>query len=144
MSTVRYTFFLLSLVLFAVMPAAAQTDSSKRPAKVYLIRATGHSGSLTNMRAVVDDATNCRLKNNRYSIIYLQPGTHRFYATTFIAPRAKEALNVEVPMEAGKTYYLRMVRKLRTFKEELFFEEITANSAALYLEKLKEDTDCDH
>ena len=135
---------LLSLIVAAAVPAAAQKDTSKPLlAKVYLIRATGYSGSLTNMRAVVDDATHCRLKNNHYSVVYLKPGTHRFYATTWVAPRTKEVLNIDVPMEGGKTYYLRMMRKLRTFKEELYFEEITANSAAPYLDKLKEDTDCD-
>jgi len=137
----RYTVFCFLLLAFA-RPAAAQTDST-RAVKVYLIRATGNAAALSNMRAVIDDATRCRLKNNHYSIVYLKAGTHRFYATDWVSPRTREALNLDVPMEAGKTYYLRMVRKQRAFKEERYFEEITANSAAIYLEKLKEDTDCD-
>ena len=139
-----FRFLLLTLSLTAGTVAAAQTDSTKKPAKVYLIRATGHSGSLTNMRAVVDEEVLCKLKNNHYAVIYLRPGVHHFFATMGIKPRAKEELSLEVPLEAGKTYYMRMVRKTRALgmKEDLFFEEITANSAKPYLEKLKEDVDC--
>jgi hypothetical protein len=140
----RNTIFLLSILCFVTISTVAQSDSSKnKMAKVYLIRATGYNGSATNMRAIVDDETVCKIANNRYSIIYLSRGKHVFHATTFVKPKAKDKFNLEVPLEAGKTYYLRMIRKTRALTEDYYFEEITYNSASPYLEKLKEEKNCD-
>lgn len=134
---------LLLLCLFAAGSAvSAQQDSTATTATVYIIRETGHAGGAVNFRVVVDDLQTCKIRNNRFSIIRLQPGTHNFFVTTWDAPNKKDKLGLEVPLEAGKTYYLRMIQKQRFVGIHLYFEEITKNSALPLLQKMKEDTDC--
>lgn len=99
--------------------AFAQEDSSKTDAakikdsinmaKFYVIRSTGHIGSAINLRVLVDDLPFCKIKNNRFAMFYVQPGNHMFYATSWDKPAAKDKLALEMPVEAGKTYYLRCV-----------------------------------
>lgn len=138
----KYTLF-FSLLFIAAVNSQAQTDSTKQPATIYLIRATGHAGSLINFRAIMDDVNLCKLKNNRYAVVKAKPGVHKFYVTSWDAPSVNEKLGLEIPLEAGQTYYLRMIHKQRFFKNEMYFEEITQNSAAPLLAKYKEDTECD-
>jgi hypothetical protein len=121
------------------MPGPA---SSPATAKVYLIRATGHTGSLVNFRTMIDNVVYCKLKNNRYAVVNIKPGMHNFYVTSWDMPKANEKLGLQIPIEAGKTYYLRMVLKKRFFESQMYFEEITQNSAAPLLTKYTEDPDC--
>ena len=121
----------------------AQTDAANALAKVYIIRATGHDGSLVNFRVIVDDMVYCKISNNRYSILDFKPGKYTFYITSWAKPKTKPTLGLEVQLEAGKTYYLRMVVKDLYIKDPYYFEEITSNSALPLLEKYKEDTNCD-
>ena len=44
-----------------------------------------------------------------------------------------------MPVEAGKAYYLSMRLKIKFVETEIFFEEITYNSAAPELQKYKRD-----
>ncbi len=140
---------LFSIVLtLCYLTIFAQTDSVKvidtaNMAKIYVVRATGHVGSAINLRVLVNDVMYCKVRNNRYAIIYVQPGTHDFFATSWDGPRAKEKLALKVPVEAGKTYYLSMKMKQRFLENQIFMEEITYNTAAPLLEKLKQDDKCD-
>ena len=127
---------------FATDAPGSVNDSSSAMAKVYIIRATGHTGSLVNFRTMIDSVLFCKLKNNRYAVINVKPGTHSFFVTSWDMPKTREKLGLEIPMEAGKTYYLRMVLKQRFFENQIYFEEITENSAAPLLAKYKEDSDC--
>ena len=52
----------------------------------------------------------------------------------------KNGLDLEV--EAGKTYYLRMVIKQKFFENIIYYQEITENSAAPLLAKCKLEENC--
>ncbi len=145
--------FYLSLIsFFAINCAAGQElsaikDSTKildtaNMAKIYIIRSTGHVGSAVNLRVLVDEIPYCKIKNNRFTIFYLQPGTHKFYATSWDKPAAKDKFALSIPVEAGKTYYMSVHIKQRFVGIEIFLEEITNNSALPLLSKYKEDK-CD-
>jgi hypothetical protein len=118
-------------------------DSTMTPATVYIIRATGLPQNLVNFRVLVDDVMHCKVANNRYAVLKVKPGKHTFYITTWDLPGKREKLGLEISIEGGKTYYLRMVNKQRFFEGQLYFEEITRNSAIPLLEQYKEDTNCD-
>jgi hypothetical protein len=98
-------------------------------------------GSAVNLRVHVDKQPYCKVKNNRYSVFYVQPGTHTFYVTTWDKANPNEKFGLKIPVEAGKTYYLSMRIKPRFATTEFFAEEITYNTAAPLLEKYKQD-DC--
>ena len=134
-----FTLLIISCVSVSV---CAQDTTKPEMAKVYVMRATGFAGSAINFRVVVDDDISCKIKNDRYAVFTLRPGKHSFYVTSWDAPKTKEKLGLEIPIEAGKTYYLNMILKKRFMGIEMYFEEITKNAATPLLEKLKEDPDC--
>ena len=120
----------------------AQADTAKpATAKVYFIRETGFVGSLINFRAKINDSVVCKMSNKRYSIHDIAPGNYTFYLTTWDMPKNKKnGLDLEV--EAGKTYYLRMVIKQKFFENIIYYQEITENSAAPLLAKCKLEENC--
>jgi hypothetical protein len=148
---------LFLLCAFACTTLSAQTDSTNisspktsttktmdtaAMAKVYVIRSTGHVGSAVNLRMVVDDVMMCKIRNNRYAVVFVQPGSHLFNATTWDKPGTAEKFALKMPVEAGKTYYMTMHMKQRFMGLEIFLEEVTYNTAAPLLAKHKQD-ECD-
>jgi hypothetical protein len=148
---------LIVLFMFACSMLFAQTDTGNTHpaqtgsakivdtagmAKIYMIRSTGHVGSAVNFRVMVDSIMMCKVKNNRYAMFYIQPGTHAFNASSWdmSGPDAKLALTM--PVEAGKTYYMSIRIKQRFWGIEISVDEITYNTAAPQLEKYKRD-ECD-
>lgn len=149
--------FLSVLVAFTCTALSAQTDSLNTPsaktnstkkldttamAKVYVIRSTGHVASAVNLRVVVDEVMMCKVKNNRYAVVFVEPGTHMFNATSWDKAGSLEKFALKMPVEAGKTYYMSMRIKQKFVATEMFLEEITYNTAAPLLEKYKRD-ECD-
>jgi hypothetical protein len=111
-------------------------------AKIFVIRSTGHVGSAVNLRVLVNDVNFCKIKNNRYAMFYVNPGVHIFNATSWDKPGTDAKFALNVPVEAGKTYYMSMKMKQKFFGIEITLEEITYNTAAPMLEKYKRD-ECD-
>ena len=135
--------FLILVIYFACsLNVTAQTDTMhSTSARVYILRATGFGGTLVNFRAWINDSVICRLANNHYSIHDIKPGTYTFYATSFDKYKMKEN-GFEMQVEAGKTYYLRMVMKKRIFDSFLYIQDITAHSATPVILKCKQEKDC--
>jgi hypothetical protein len=150
------TLSLFVLFIFALKTLSAQTDSANisfdktstmltdtgSMGKVFVIRSTGHVGSAVNLRMVVDNVMLCKVKNNHYGVVFVQPGTHMFNATTWDKPGSPEKFALKMPVEAGKTYYMTMHMKQRFMGIEIFLEEVTYNTAAPLLAKYKQD-ECD-
>ena len=107
-------------------------------AKIYLIRSTGFAGSAINLRLMVDDVILCKIKNNRYAIFYVKPGTHLFSAGSWDKSVSKSKRDgLKMPVEEGREYFLSMRIKQKFAETEIFLEEITYNTAAPQLEKYK-------
>ena len=145
LSVVAFLFFGVTVLFAQTDTAMVKTDSvkSKGFGKVYVIRATGYSGSLSRIKIMVDDQAYCKIKNNAWAVFDVPAGDHVFYIPAWDAPNAKEKRGLTIPIEAGKTYYLRMVIKERYFQIVTYFEEITYNSAKPMLEHYKHDDKCD-
>lgn len=122
-------------------PATISSDSAAM-ATVYVFRSTGHVASAVNLRVVVDDVMKCKVKNNRYAVLQVEPGTHMFNATSWDKPGTPEKFGIKLPVEAGKTYYMSMRIKQKFMGVEIFMEEVTKNTAEPLLEKYKKD-ECD-
>lgn len=147
---------LFFIVLFALAgtPLFAQADdaSAKKGAakiidttamaKIYVIRSTGHVASAVNLRVVVDNVMMCKVRNNRYAVVFVEPGTHLFNATSWDKPGTPEKFALKVPVEAGKTYYMSVHLKQKFMSIDIWLEEITNNTAAPLLAKYKQD-ECD-
>jgi len=136
--------FLLLLIIACPFVLLAQNDTTQAAsstAKIYFIRETGFAGSAINFRAKINDSIVCKMSNKRYSIHDIAPGTYTFYVTTWDMPNNKKN-GMELQVEAGKSYYLRMVLKQRFFENVIYYQEITENSAAPLLAKCKLEKDC--
>lgn len=150
-------FVLLLLLLVPGADLLAQTDTansqsvktdttkiidSSTMATVYVFRSTGHVGSAVNLRVMVDEVMKCKIRNNRYAVIMVEPGTHTFNATTWDKPGTPEKFGLKVPVEAGKSYYMSTRIKQKFVGIEILIEEVTYNTAAPLLAKYKKD-ECD-
>jgi len=144
--------FTVLLFLAASARLFAQIDTSKTPsskaidttamAKIYVIRSTGHVGSAVNLRVVVDGVNKCKVRNNRYAVVFVEPGTHQFNATSWDKPGTPEKFALKMPVEAGRTYYMTMQIKQKFMGIEIYLEDVTYNTAAPMLSKYKQD-ECD-
>lgn len=128
---------LLLLLIGLTLPALAQEK-----AKIYFIRTTGFQGSAVAFTAFIDDQLACRLNNKRYSIHEVEPGEHKF-TVQFAGNKSKEkAEPITINTEAGKTYYIQMVFQGGAFKNNLYCQEVTENSAKTVLPSCQQDTKC--
>lgn len=118
---------------------STKTNDTLAMAKIYVIRSTGHIGSAVNLRILVNDMMFCKIKNNRYALFYVKPGTHMFNATTWDKPGTPEKFALKMPVVAGKTYYLSLKIKQRFMGIEVLVEEVTYNTAAPLLQKYTHD-----
>lgn len=145
--------FLTFLTAMVCTASFAQTDSAERViqadlldttrmAKIYVIRSTGHVASAVNLRVVVDDQMKCKVRNNRFAVLFVEPGTHSFNATSWDKPGTPEKSALKMPVEAGKTYYMSVHLKQKFMGIDIWLEEITVNTANPMLAKYKRD-ECD-
>jgi len=136
----KIAFIAATMLLSATVIAQADTVKPAA-ATIYFIRETGFVGTLVNFRAKINDSVVCKMSNKKYSIHQIAPGNYTFYLTTWDMPKNKKN-GLELEVEAGKTYYLRMVIKQKFFENVLYYQEITENSAAPLLAKCKLEENC--
>lgn len=111
-------------------------------ATVYFIRSTGFAGSASAFTAFIDKELVCKLNNKKYSIHEVQPGEHSF-TVQFAGKKAKKkAEPILINLEAGKIYYIQMVFQSGAFKNNLYCQEVTENSAKTILVDCEEDLKC--
>lgn len=111
-------------------------------AQVYFIRSTGFAGSMSAFTAFIDENLVCKLNNKKYSIHEITPGEHSFTVQFAGKSAKKKAEPITIEVEAGKTYYVQMVFQTGAFKNNLYCQEVTENSAKTILVDCEEDTKC--
>ena len=111
-------------------------------AQVYFIRSTGFAGSASAFKAFIDEEFVCNLNNKRYSIHEVDSGEHIFTVQFAGKNPKKRAEPIKINTQAGKTYYVQMVFQTGILKNNLYCQEVTANSAETVLINLKQDTKC--
>lgn len=117
-------------------------DSTNQNGKVYFLRSTGFNGSAAGFTVFIDDIVVCKLNNKRYSIHDVAPGNHRF-SVQFAGKESKEkAERIEISIEAGKIYYIQLIFQGGFWKNNLYCQEVTENSAKKVMPDLQEDKKC--
>jgi hypothetical protein len=120
----------------------ATTIKNNENAQVYFIRSTGFAGSMSAFTAFIDQELVCRLNNKKYSIHEVSPGEH-YFTVQFAGNKAKnKAEPILINVEAGKTYYIQMVFQTGAFKNNLYCQEVTENSANTILIECEKDLKC--
>ena len=121
-----------------------ENDPSNDDALVYFLRGKGHYGSATAFSAIIDEERVCNLSNRRYSAHLVPPGTHVFKVQFAGKKGKKNAEVLELELEAGETYYLKMDFETGAFVNDLSPEEITRSSALRLMEddRIEIDKNC--
>jgi hypothetical protein len=133
---------LTSLLLFSGFTICSHAqDSSARNATVYFLRSTGMSG-MGAFSAFIDEGLACHLNNNSYSVHQVAPGLHKMQARFDGKKPAKKINTLDIPMEAGQTYYISVDVTNHAFTATIHLVEVTINTARKMMASLKEDKNC--
>lgn len=134
--------FVMLLLFAATLSYSQDAAPAGSGAKIIFIRSTGYAGSAAAFTTFIDDQVVCRLNNKRFSTHAVPAGDHTV-SVQFAGKNSKEkAERITINVEEGKTYYVQLIFQPGMFINNLYCQEVTANSANLLLPKLKEDTRC--
>lgn len=131
---------IFSLIFLVATPAFSQ-EASASQATVIFIRDMFKS-NLKNYKLLVDREFLCSIEEKRYSTHFLPPGKHAFSAQIGGKESKKNAEQLEIEMEAGKTYYVELAWEHNLLYPNIYCIEITENSAKKILGKLKRSKNC--
>ncbi|MBU0942041.1 MAG: DUF2846 domain-containing protein [Flavobacteriaceae bacterium] len=131
---------LISLSFNTIMQA--QDVQAKETGKIYFLRSTGFQGSAVAFKTFIDGEFVCKLNNKKYSIHEVPVGKHEC-SVQFGGKKSKEkAEKFEVLVEAGKITYVQLVFETGAFVNNIYCEEVTANTALKKMEGMTEDDKC--
>ncbi|MES2113103.1 MAG: DUF2846 domain-containing protein [Bacteroidota bacterium] len=137
MKTIKTSAFLTFFLLFSL-----NTFAQTKTGQVYLIRATGYTGSAVNYRFYVDGQLVCKMKNKLYSIHDLSAGTHTVSVSSGGISNGKKSTPLTITVVEGQANYVSVVSTQSGYVNKITCQEITKNSAEPLLAKTKEKTDC--
>jgi hypothetical protein len=131
-------FWLSAFLLIVSFSAFSQTKTGQ----VYLIRSTGFTGSAVNYSFYIDDQLTCKLKNKSYSIHDLSAGEHTVSVVSGGLSTGKKSTPLKITVEEGKINYISVNSTQSGYANKITCQEITKNSAAPALAKIKQKKDC--
>jgi hypothetical protein len=134
--------FLFFLITISFVNAQDKDTTKIEKGKIYFLRSTGFAGSAQAFKTFIDGKFVCKLNNKKYSIHEVPAGKH-LCSVQFGGKESKEsAEKFEVQVEEGKITYIELVFETGFFVNNIYCEEITANTAKKKMELMKEDTEC--
>jgi len=125
---------LFATTLFFVAQSASAQEKTGR---LYLIRSTGEVSMAVNFQVFLNDSMVCKLKNRTYSTHSMPPGKYTVYAKNMGLAIDKKSTPIEIEIKEGNSTYVDIVWSGKTY-----CQEITPNSAAILLKKLKTNNKC--
>lgn len=137
MKTIK-TFILLAFMLSISVKGFTQDKTGK----VYLIRATGYTGSAVNYKFYIDDQLVCKQKNKSYSIHELNVGDHTISVLSGGLSNGKKSAPLKITVTEGKVNYVSVVSTQAGYANKITCQEITQNSAEPLLAKATENKNC--
>jgi len=134
----------MKIVLIIVFAASSALLYAQENAKIYFIRDTGFSGSMSDFKEFIDGKMVCKLDNKSYSIHEVSEGEHSvtYQANGKELNKHGEKTMITMKFESGKTYYFQMMFIKKFATVDFTLNELTENAAKKLMTKLKEDTNC--
>jgi hypothetical protein len=134
--------FTLMLTFVVTSFGFAQESETPTTGKIYFLRSTGFQGSAVAFKTFIDGEFVCKLNNKKYSIHEVPIGKHEC-SVQFGGKKSKEkAEKFEVIVEPGKITYVQLVFETGAFVNNIYCEEVTANTAVKKMEGMTEDDKC--
>lgn len=123
----------LVMILFSNLLSAQD-----QPAKVHFIRSEGFQAPAAGFTVFIDRKNVGHLNNKTYSVYNVAPGSHVF-STQFVGKNPKDkAEKMEMKLESGKTYYIRVRFKHGFLQNKLKLKEIDENEAKPLISKSRQ------
>ncbi|HWW38762.1 DUF2846 domain-containing protein [Pedobacter sp.] len=137
MKTIKF-FAFLAVILTLSFSAFSQDKTGQ----VYLIRATGFTGSAVNYKLYLDGQLVCKLKNKSYSIHNISVGDHTISVSSGGISNGKKSTPLKITVAEGKVNYVSVVSTQSGYANKITCQEITKNSADPLLAKATENKNC--
>lgn len=148
MKKISLVLFVLAFTVQAFAQNAAEavdaivSQASDDTGTICFIRSTGFVGSAAAFKVFIDENFVCKLNNKRYSKHEVPAGNH-LVSVQFGGKKSKEkAEKFEVEVQPGKVTYVQVVFENKAFVNNVYCEEVTANTAERKMKKLKLDKKC--
>ncbi len=106
---------------------------------IYIYRVGQWGAAGANWAVFLDDEKKCKLSNNKYMRLTVTPGKHTISTKVGGAGLFKKETEIEIDAEAGGTYYVACNVKQSITRVRMEMVEVTKNSAAKQMEKMKLD-----
>jgi hypothetical protein len=131
------TVFLFAAVASAFHPAPpAPADDT---ATIYIYRGGQFMGAMANYAVYINGQKICKLSNERYIEYHAKPGTLSIMAKNGGVEVFKKETGLELPVEAGRKYYVRGDIKTSITRARMELSEVTENTAKRDMAKLTVD-----
>ena len=124
--------------IFSNLEKVSNHDSVKIPlgkGEVYFIRHTGKQANNTRFNVFKDEELVVKIREQRYTKHYINPGKHLFTVQMggkSVKKKAREE-SISIDVEEGKTYYIQLILQLHKIYNDLYCKEITKNAAEVVL-----------
>lgn len=135
-------FRILAVPLFAAVASAfhpAPPTPADDTATLYIYRGGQFMGAMANYAVYINGQKICKLSNERYIEYHAKPGTLSIMAKNGGVEVFKKETGLELPVEAGRKYYVRGDIKASITRARMELSEVTENTAKRDMAKLTVD-----
>lgn len=134
------------LVLLALNVKGLQAQDTAKTATIYIYRGGQFTGALSNWALFVDGNKICKLSNNKFITVKVQPGKRVITSKIGGVDLSKKETMIELETEAGKAYYVACTVKQSITRARMEFMEVTKSTAdkqmqGMTLDNCQEDID---
>lgn len=106
---------------------------------IYIYRGGQFAGAFTNFAIWVDETKLCKISNNKFLRVPVSPGTHVVSAKQGGVAIMKKETEVEIDVEAGKSYYVSCNMKSSITRVRLEMIEVVEKTGKRAIESMKPD-----
>jgi Protein of unknown function (DUF2846) len=136
--------FLLAILLSTISLASFEQSASGNAKSndstfIFIYRVGQFGGSLTNWTIWVDEQKLCKLSNNRYIQVPVQPGKHNVSAKMSGVGVFKKETEVDIDAETGGSYYVACNIKQSIMRARLEMIEVTKSTGKKQMENMTMD-----
>jgi hypothetical protein len=126
-------------ILSLISVAQPSINNSPDSTYIYIYRTGQFNGSLANWTIFVDGQKTCKLSNNRFIRVPVQPGKHTISAKMSGASVLKKETEVEIEAEKGNNYFVACSIKSSITRARLEMIEVTKSTGTKQMEHMTLD-----
>ncbi|HZH96136.1 MAG TPA: DUF2846 domain-containing protein [Flavisolibacter sp.] len=123
---------------FIPKPVILKNETAEK-ATIYVYRGGQLSGALSNWALFVNEKKMCKLSNNKFMKLEVEPGKHLISAKVGGVQILKKETEIEIDAEGGKSYYIACNVKTSITRQRMELMEVTKSTADKQMQKMSLD-----